>query len=136
MADARIDTIRSVIGLLEHVRANPGMYFRHTEPAHADDFLRGLTIGVGVAIGTSPHSVIGREAILAARGWKHTSVGPAVQMARKRMTPEGIVDELIAIEIEGWHLLLSSIASESPDVAVGPVSPQTATPMESNSQRS
>ena len=116
MAGAGIDAIRSVIGMLEHVRVAPGMYFRHTEPAHADDFLRGLRIGAGMAIGCDPYLEIGREAIVTARGWKCTSVSPAVEMARKCMSVEAIIDELIAIEIEGWRLLMARM---EPDFSPG-----------------
>ena len=104
--------LRQSIIDLEHTRVRPGMFYAYETVEHTVAYLWGFQRAVDLLL--APLSLAREEkaAVLRARGWTVTSVGPQHFMLDRGWSSEAIIDELICIEIDKIGLLLEKVGAE------------------------
>jgi hypothetical protein len=109
MSDARqLAAIEKLIEIISFARERPSMYFRPMSPAVVIDWMTGLRTGM-LAWGVFWPSE-NRTAALAARDIVPNACWEVDELEQRGLTPEQIVDELLAIEIEMWMPYRDSLA--------------------------
>ncbi len=88
------------------------MFYAYETVEHTVAYLWGFQRAVDLLL--APLSLAREEkaAVLRARGWKVTSVGPQHFMLDRGWSSEAIIDELICIEIDKIGLLLEKVGAE------------------------
>jgi hypothetical protein len=107
--DAKAMTVKSlqsaaidrVIEILESARQRTPMYIQPVNPEVLNHYLNGVRTGLA-CIGLE-WSNTHRERALKPRRLELRSTGEEGQLAKRGLTTEQIVDELLAIEIDMWR---------------------------------
>ncbi len=108
------ETLAGVLGVLDHFRANPGMYTGRLSVDATQTFLHGLRIGCELAGLTHFRDQYARAS--QARGWRYDDgVGVVPDMRRVGCDTGDIFDELIAIERAAYQLAFEEMTR--PDAA-------------------
>jgi hypothetical protein len=100
-----------LIECLQLMAERPALYIGNHDPDLAALWLSGFTTAVDLEgnLGPDERRAL-REAVWQARGWRVTSTSCWRQMKARGMTPEDMIAELIAIEID----VLNSIPCRPP----------------------
>jgi len=89
--------IDRLIECLESARSRPAMYFGGIDVEAAMHFLNGAGLAVMCLIGEYRES---RDQVITARGWQLSAMHPSREMTERGMTPDLVIVEMLAIEIE------------------------------------
>jgi hypothetical protein len=105
--DVQTAAIEYLIEILESAQRRQAMYFRPIDAVAVRHWINGLHAAVGfLGVHWSPEL---RTEALKRRGLEHlATVGEEEELQRRRLTPEQIVHELLAIEIEMWQADLTA----------------------------
>jgi hypothetical protein len=101
---ATTKALARLIEILESARGRKAGYFQSIEPRTVIDWLNGLRTGVSIA--GLEWSFEDRMRVLMKRGLEIEVRWEDEQLARRDLGPEEIVDELLAIEIEMWKMMI------------------------------
>jgi hypothetical protein len=101
--------IEGIIRRLEEARKRPAMYLYTVDGRSALNFTSGVWVG---AAEFDEIIYLRRDRWWKAqinRGWKMQSTGPLPQMEEKKFTDIQMADEILAIEIDTWKLILQEV---------------------------
>ena len=90
--------IERLIQLLQNLKSGKHQFLFPLEVGSLENYLNGFR-GACAACGHEVQRRL-RAQVLERRGWKNAAAGPVPQMKAKGFTEEGMMDELIEIEIE------------------------------------
>jgi hypothetical protein len=105
----QITAIDKYIEIITNARERPEMYFQPIDPIIVEHSLHFLRAGIrvwGGVIWSTEH----REPALHRRGLELTAMEESPFLERRGLSPEEVVDELLAIEIENWQAHRDALA--------------------------
>jgi hypothetical protein len=93
--------------ILKSAQQRKAMYLRQVTTVDAENFLAGFTIGCSIFGIQVPVEFYAQAT--QARGWRFNALGATPEMLAKGLSDEKIVEELFAIEIKAWELMLEAL---------------------------
>lgn len=102
----QLSKIQWIIEILEAAREVKMMYIQPVTVDSAINFLNGFRLGMFCLDEKIPGGV--RDQAHKDRGYNYTAMGTERQMRARQMSDEEIMDELFALEIEAWKLMIDN----------------------------
>lgn len=102
------ELLARVIQHLEAVQRRPAMYVGCNDVERMVHFLNGFRVALAALLGLELQYAVRRQ-IEESRGWSHDAMHVYHRMVEQGMSPEQVIDELVAIEIDVWRRLAEEL---------------------------